>query len=112
MFVEEAVPSSNRSLAVTLRVPSKTNTRGRIEELILHASVGNTVYTAADNAIDDTRIRIVQIERNWCTCAARAVYKLSRNRVYTNLRGQSWVKGRRVPVICIVVLLLKQAKEA
>src|SRR5262249_47558739 len=68
---KDSVSRPHRRFAVFERIPSDANTRGRIEQIPLHATAWNRrsvlvlVYTAANDTVGQKRAQIVQIEREW-----------------------------------------------
>src|ERR1700674_1371872 len=71
VFVEDAISAPNGPLSVALGIESEPNTRSRVKEMSLHASVGDS---CCDSALNPTVVRIASDEvRGVRTAGARNV---------------------------------------
>src|SRR5215469_11053817 len=116
MFEEDAIATANGGFSITEHIPSKSNSRSRIEQVSLRAPgrrnrtdccsrerrqrawrgyVKNTTGTAANHQT----IQRIANARNQSACASG--YRT----IYVDLRCARCVEQRRIPIVCMVVTL-------
>jgi len=111
MLKENAVTAANRRLAITPRIPRKTNPGSGIKQMPIHTAGRNTVDTALNQTevahYAGVQLESARIER-YRGRASVLIEKHATRWVYCK---SCWIEFCRFPVPCIVIFLAVSAKQ-
>ena len=118
-----SVAGADGSLAVAERIPGEADARSGIKDMAGHAAVGNAVYAASLQAVEDSRVQIAEIQWNRRTGARsrtrrriairrRAVEQNAGERIDGSLSSERFAVHRRHPVIDVVIFLVPISVQA
>ena len=66
-----SVARTDRGFAITPWIPSETDAGSRIKDMTCHTAIWNVIHAASLEAIGDSRVQIVEIQRDWRTGAGK-----------------------------------------